>query len=111
MLSHEAMLVWALDGVVEFWNAGAERLYGFAQSEAVDHVSHDLLRTQHPIELAELRSQLRSERHWSGELRHICKDGREIVVESRMQLLDDDTVIEVNRDVTLIKQCRTSTSW
>src|SRR5215475_12351042 len=61
-------------GVIEFWNAGAERLYGFDQSEAVGHVSHDLLRTQHPIELAELRSKLRSERHWSGELRHMCKD-------------------------------------
>jgi PAS domain S-box-containing protein len=33
-------------------------------------------------------------------LRHICKDGREVIVESRQQLLDDGTVIEVNRDVT-----------
>ena len=29
-LSYEAMLAWRLDGVIEFWNAGAERLYGFA---------------------------------------------------------------------------------
>jgi PAS domain S-box-containing protein len=40
---------------------------------------------------------------WSGELRHICKDGHEVVVDSRMQLLGDDTVLEVNRDVTEIK--------
>jgi PAS domain S-box-containing protein len=104
MLSHEAMLVWPLDGAIEFWNAGAERLYGFSAGEAVGHVSHDLLRTKFPIEFAELRSQLRNEGHWYGELSHICKDGHEVVVESRQQLLRDDTVIEVNRDVTVIKQ-------
>jgi len=104
MLSHEAMLVWLLDGPIEFWNAGAERLYGFSAGEAVGLISHDLLRTKFPIEFAELRSQLRNEGHWSGELSHICKDGHNVVVESRLQLLRDDTVIEVNRDVTVIKQ-------
>jgi len=41
-----------------------------------------------------------SGRVWSGELHHTCKDGREVVVDSRMQLLGDGTVLEVNRDVT-----------
>jgi PAS domain S-box-containing protein len=104
MLSHEPMFAWKLDGAIEFWNAGAEQLYGFAPSEAVGHVSHHLLRTKFPIEFAELRSQLRNERRWSGELSHICKNGHEVVVDSRMQLLGDDTVLEVNRDVTEIKQ-------
>jgi PAS domain S-box-containing protein len=40
------------------------------------------------------------ERNWSGELHHICKDGREVVVESRQQVLSDGTVIEVNGDIT-----------
>ena len=52
------------------------------------------------IGFIELRSQLRRERRWSGELRHTGKDGREVIVDFRMQLLDDDTVLEVNRDVT-----------
>jgi PAS domain S-box-containing protein len=103
MLSHEPMFAWNLDGAIEFWNAGAERLYGFPPSEAVGHSSHSLLQTKHPIELAELRSLLRSKRHWAGELRHVCKDGREVIVDSRMQLLGDDTVLEVNRDVTQFK--------
>jgi len=51
-----------------------------------------------------LITQLQNERYWSGELHHICKDGREVIVESRQQLLDDGTVIEVNRDVTDRKQ-------
>jgi len=103
MLSYEPMFAWKLHGVIEFWNTGAERLYGFAPHEAVGHSSHSLLQTKFPIELAELRSQLRNERYWAGELRHVCKEGREITVDSRMQLLGDDTVLEVNRDVTEVR--------
>src|SRR5690242_9136914 len=98
------MFAWRLDGAIEFWNTGAERLYGFGADEAVGRTSHALLQTKFPVEFAELRSQLQDEGHWSGELRHICKDGREVIVESRMQLLDDGTVLEVNRDITEKKQ-------
>ena len=106
-LSYEPMFAWRLDGPIEFWNAGAERLYGFAPDEAVGRVSHSLLQTKLPIEFAELRSRLRNERHWSGELRHICKDGSEVIVDSWMQLLRDDTVLEVNRNVTEVKALST----
>ena len=102
-LSYEPMLAWRLDGLIEFWNAGAERLYGFAADEAVGRSSHSLLQTKFPVEFIELRSQLQNARYWSAELRHICKDGREVVVDSRMQLFSDDTVLEVNRDVTEAK--------
>jgi PAS domain S-box-containing protein len=103
-LSSEAMLVWHLDEGIEFWNTGAERLYGFTSEEAVGRTSHALLQTKFPVEFIDLITRLRNERHWSGELRHICKDGREVIVESRQQLLSDGTVIEVNRDVTDRKQ-------
>ena len=103
-LSYEPMLVWQLNGPIEFWNTGAERLYGFASEEAIGHSSHALLQTKFPVEFAELITQLQNKRYWSGELRHICKDGREVIVESRQQLLSDGTVIEVNRDVTERKQ-------
>ena len=102
-LSYEPMLAWRLDGPIEFWNAGARRLYGFAADEAVGRSSHSLLQTKFPIEFIELRSQLLDQRYWSGELRHICRDGHEVIVDSRMQLLGDDTVLEVNRDVTEVK--------
>jgi PAS domain S-box-containing protein len=99
-LSSEPMLAWRLDGAIEFWNAGAEQLYGFTSGEAIGRVSHALLRTKFPAEFAAVRSALRDQRHWSGELRHTCKDGREVLVDSRMQLLGNETVLEVNRDVT-----------
>jgi PAS domain S-box-containing protein len=99
-LSYEPMLAWQLDGPIEFWNAGAERLYGFSADEAVGRISHTLLQTKFPHDFADVRAHLRNERRWSGELRHIGKDGRELIVDSRMQLLGDETVLEVNRDVT-----------
>jgi PAS domain S-box-containing protein len=99
-LSYEPMLAWRLDGPIEFWNAGAERLYGFAQDEAVGRTSHALLRTEFSIDFADFRSQLRDRRNWFGELHHICKDGSKVVVESRMQLFNDSLVLEANRDIT-----------
>ena len=103
MLSDEPMFAWNLDGSIELWNAGAERLYGYTADEAVGSVSHSLLHTKWPIEFAALRSRLHNEGRWSGELSHICKDGREVFVDSRMQLRGDGTVLEVNRDITAHK--------
>src|SRR6516164_3170236 len=103
MLSHEPMFTWHLAGSIEFWNTGAERLYGFVANEAVGRSSHALLQTKFPIEFTDLLSLLTRLRYWSGELRHICKDGREVIVDSRMQLVGGDTVLEVNRDVTELK--------
>jgi PAS domain S-box-containing protein len=102
-LSDEPMFAWSLDGVIEFWNMGAERLYGYAADEAVGHSSHALLQTKFPLDFGELRSQLQKEHSWSGELHQVCKDGREVVVDSRMQLLGG-TVLEVNRDVSERKE-------
>jgi len=101
-LSYEPMLAWRLDGAIEFWNAGAQRLYGFTPDQAIGQVSHSLLQTKFPLQFVQLRSQLLNSRYWSGELRHICEDGREVIVDSRMQLFDD-TVLEVNRDITDVK--------
>jgi PAS domain S-box-containing protein len=100
-LSSEAVLAWRLDGTIEFWNSGAEQLYGFAPQEAIGRSSHSLLHTKFPIDFADVRAQLTTERAWSGELRHTCKDGSEVTVDSRMQLLDADTVLEVNRDISV----------
>src|ERR1700693_3429453 len=91
-LSYEPMLAWRLGGAIEFWNAGAERLYGFPSSEAIGTVSHALLQTKSPIEFTDLFSRLRNEHYWSGELCHTCKDSHEVIVDSRMQLLGDDIV-------------------
>jgi PAS domain S-box-containing protein len=110
-LSHEPMFMWQLNGPIVFWNTGAERLYGFTSEEAIGQISHALLQTKFPVDFNEWIAQLQNELHWSGELRHVCKEGREVIVESSQQLLDDGTVIEVNRDVTERKQIEEQLSF
>jgi PAS domain S-box-containing protein len=109
-LSHEPMFAWGLYGSIEFWNAGAERLYGFASEEAIGRSSHSLLQTKFPVDFVELSSKLLNDGYWSGELRHICKDGREVIVDSRMHLLGN-TVLEANRDITALRENEVRLSW
>jgi len=63
-----------------------------------------LLRTSVPgSSFAALKAKLAAEGSWAGELRHMTKDGRGLIVESRLQLEAFDggrLVLESTRDVT-----------
>ncbi|TCJ15999.1 PAS domain S-box protein [Rubrobacter taiwanensis] len=102
-LSYEPIFVWDLEeGIVE-WNKGCERLYGYSKEEAAGRVSHRLLKTVHPITVDELKEALRRDGVWSGEVRHTTRGGREVIVESRHQLVESQgrrLVLETNRDIT-----------
>ncbi len=106
--THDAILVWRFPGTIIYWSRGAERLYGFSSDEATGRVSHDLLRTEHPMP-AELFEAL-IERHgtWSGELTQTTRDGRKVVVDSRHVLVHEPDghrfVLETNRDITERRQ-------
>jgi PAS domain S-box-containing protein len=103
-LSYDVVIVWRLGGNIESWNRGAEHLYGFIEKEALGKITHNLLATVHPEPWEQIEYALREKGLWEGELRHYTKDGREIVVSARKQLIrgDDgvDRVLEINRDIT-----------
>src|SRR4051794_18506367 len=107
-LSREAILAWELGGAIVYWNTGAEELYGYPRGEAVGRVSHQLLRTVHPTDPAAFLPALAEAGHWVGELVHATRDGREVVVESRQEVLREPDgrvlVLETNRDVTARKR-------
>jgi PAS domain S-box-containing protein len=89
-------------GIVD-WNKGSEQLYGYSREEAIGRRSHELLKTQFPVSLHDYQSELERDGLWSGELRHKTRDGREVIVESRQQLIESSgmqLVLETNRDVT-----------
>ncbi|MFN0277543.1 MAG: PAS domain S-box protein [Pyrinomonadaceae bacterium] len=86
-LSYEPIFVWDWkDGIIE-WNAGAERLYGFERSEVLGENGHELLATKHPVSLRRFLKKLATDGYWIGEVRHTTKDGRELIVESRQQVM------------------------
>jgi PAS domain S-box-containing protein len=109
--SPDAILICDESGTVRYWNASAERVFGFAAADALD-VSMDLI----------IPERLRA-RHWAawgatmrtGMTRYaegqllavpaIRKDGEQISIEFSIQLIKaaDDTiawVVAVIRDVT-----------
>jgi len=102
-LSFEPIFAWSAESGIVEWNTGAEQLYGYTRAEALGHVTHDLLRTVHPLPLKQQLATLERDGQWTGEVRHTTKDGREVVVESRQQIIDlggQRLVLETNRDVT-----------
>lgn len=103
-LSHEAILVWDMTGGVLLWNRGCAELFGFSESEALGADSFGLLppRDDGPTR-DELLDVLKREGAWSGELPRVAKDGREVWVDCRLELIrvgDTHVVLETNRDVT-----------
>jgi two-component system, cell cycle sensor histidine kinase and response regulator CckA len=101
--TYDAVLVWDWNGPISFWNRGAERLYGFSREEAIGTVSHDLLHTNTPGGVETFIEIMQSKSWWEGELTHTSRDGKTIIVDSRMVLVREAGrayVIEANRDIT-----------
>src|SRR6478736_6832476 len=113
-LSFDAILAWRQPGGIEFWNKGASILYGFEPQEALGKVARDLLQTRHPRPWAEIEAELREHGFWEGELRHTSKQGEEVFVASRYQLVSDDgdgmLILETNRDITGRKRAQAELS-
>ena len=104
-LSHDAILIRNSASRVIFWNKGAEELYGWSSQEALGRLTHSLLKTRFPISLADVDAHLERDGRWEGELTHTCRDGSQVVVESRHVLVCDVlghaiTMLEINRDIT-----------
>jgi two-component system CheB/CheR fusion protein len=103
-LSHDAIFVRRLGGETEFWNTGAEQLYGFSEDEALGKNVHELLKTSSAAGLGDLHEVLVREGHWEGELEHRSKDGRLVTVSAHMQVLRGEDglerVLQSNRDIT-----------
>lgn len=102
-LASDAILMRDLQGSIQLWNRGAERIYGWRKSEAISQNISELLKTKFPAPLAEINRQLTTSGYWEGELVHTRKDGQQIYVESRWSLHREGqspTVLELNTDIT-----------
>lgn len=92
------------DGVIAFWNKGAERLYGWNHQETIGQTSHALLRTKFPLPLSQIEAELERTGVWEGRLVHTRRDGKRVVVTSRWELhagapADTPVVLEINHMV------------
>ena len=104
-LTQDAVLSLNWDGVIEFWNRGAEERYGWTAGEALGQNAHNLLRTEFPEPLAGIKQKIAQDGYWEGELIHCKRDGTRIDVASRWALrrdLEDQPcgILEITTDIT-----------
>jgi two-component system cell cycle sensor histidine kinase/response regulator CckA len=107
-LASDAIIVHDLYQTVISWNHGAERLYGWNEREAVGKTLTDLFVIDAAVVNEGMASLLKAG-EWSGELKQKGKDGREIFVNSRWNLVRDEngaprSVLVINTDTTNARQ-------
>ncbi|GHO48909.1 PAS domain-containing sensor histidine kinase [Ktedonospora formicarum] len=104
--AHDAVLIRDSHDVILSWNRGAQELYGWSAEEAVGKTSHTLLQPRFSHSLEAVEALLIQEGQWEGTLTHTCRDGREVIVESRQGLIRRPSsgrllaIVEINRDIT-----------
>ena len=108
-ITHEAIFVRNINDKISFWNNGAEELYGWTKKEALGKTLHELLQTEYPEPLEEIKNKALSKGRWEGELTHTKHDGTKINVLSRWSLQKDNLnnptgFMEVNIDITQRKK-------
>jgi len=104
-LSHDAICVRSMSGVIQYWNRAAERLYGWTVDDAVGRVSHALFKTVFPDTLDRIEAELMLAGRWEGELVHMLKNGSRVTVASRWSMLRGDAsmpiaILECNSDIS-----------
>jgi len=103
--SHEAIVVRSLDGRIHYWSRGAERLYGWTAEEVIGRPVQELLYKRIPEQFEEATRKTLERGEWSGELRHLNRQGREVIVEGHWSLVRDAEqrpkhILAINTDVT-----------
>jgi PAS domain S-box-containing protein len=109
--AQDAILVVGVDGLVQFWNAGAERIYGWTAAEAVGQPVRNLLYKSLPNSekaLATVEENLRvalQTGRWVGRLEQCKKDGSTLTAECTFSVLRDDqgkphAFLGINTDIT-----------
>ncbi len=104
-LTSDAILVTDFEtGKIIYWNQGAERMHGWTADEALGKRVVDLLLLDEKA-ARELSREARYRGEWSGELRERTKDGRELIVSSRVTLVRDDaghprSMLSIHTDIT-----------
>jgi two-component system, NtrC family, sensor kinase len=100
-LASDAIIVRDMNGSIQFWNAGAEALYGWGRQEMLGHDMHRILQTVFPEPREDVEAALRGRGSWQGHLTQKAKNGSQIIVACRKTLNDNGSaVLEVSRDIT-----------
>jgi PAS domain S-box-containing protein len=101
----DAIVMCDLENRIQFWNHGAECLYGWQVAETIGLTTSHLFHLDKSPEAAIALNTVRKQGAWQGELHKLTKAGQEVVVESRWTLIHDEagqpkSILHVDTDVT-----------
>ena len=102
-LASEAIMVRSVEGVIQFWNSGAEELYGWSREDAIGKNVMELLQTrlEDSLDGNDLAQLVTRDGKWHGDLTQVSRSGHQLVVASRQALkADGKAILEINRDIT-----------
>jgi PAS domain S-box-containing protein len=107
--THEAICVSDLEGRIQFWNRGAERLYGRTAEEAIGADVSNLMFGGSRAPWAQLRQVVLEDGSWDGEVQQFHQNSQSLLVELRGTLIrgagaDLKTILLVGTDVTEKRQ-------
>jgi PAS domain S-box-containing protein len=103
-MADDAIIVNDAGDCVISWNRGAERLYGWHTADTLGRkVTEFLYRDAATYET--IKRGLLANGDWSGELRQLTRDAKEVIVNSRATLMRDESnnpksILVINTDIT-----------
>lgn len=103
--ARDAIIVRSIDGRIQFWNKGAQRLYGWSSEEVLGHrIDHWLYRDGPAASSAVVKITLEAG-EWSGEIAQRRKDGALLTVDGYWTLVRDEderpkAFLVINTDIT-----------
>ena len=109
--AHDAIIVRDPQDKIQFWNRGAEEIYGWKCEEVLGRVKEEVLQPRFPKPRKEIEAELLRQGFWEGELVHVRKDGSTRTIQSRWVTRDEagsPVFLEINSDVTEKKQSEAS---
>ena len=106
-----AIMARDMDGVIQFWSKGCERLYGWTSQEVIGRKVEDVLGTEYPMPRQEIEAILIKAGSWSGDFVQRRRDGYLLTVAVQKIIQRDEdgrpvAVLESLSDVTALRQAR-----
>ncbi|MBX3735648.1 MAG: response regulator [Candidatus Didemnitutus sp.] len=102
--TNDGILVCDLEGVIRFWNRGAERLYGWTAEEAIGRRLHELLHIDEHLVRAGIEGVLHTG-SWFGHVEKKTRSGKVRVLDCSWTLLRDEhgspqSILTTDTDIT-----------
>ena len=103
--AQDAILVCDLNHRILYWNKGAERIYGWTGEEILGKEVSEVIFGGDDAQLFKAQEALNRSDEWNGEGRHMTKNGKPLIVESRWTLVknergEPDYNLILNTDIT-----------